>query len=413
MTEKITLCGLVKCPKAYLVRDFLQRNGILFQWVEIASDEDARRYVGLDSALSQRLPALLVGAKTLYAPSLKEIAAATGNSIRPSRDEYDLAIIGAGPAGLSAGVYGASEGLRTIVIERYSIGGQAGSTSRIENYLGFPQGLSGVELAHRAREQAMRFGTEILLAAECVDGMIAEGRFSITLNGGDSLTARAVICATGVEYGRLDLSEESAFIGRGLYYGAGSSEANLCSGQVFVVGGGNSAGQAALHLAARVNKVTMLVRGVSLKATLSQYLIDRIKLSPNIEVKTRTRISRLEGDTSVQRVAYRNVDTDEEFVAESGWVFVCIGGKPQTEWTGSSDVARDASGYVLTGMDLLQSDGSARFWSAARNPYPMETSIPGCFAAGDLRATSIKRCATAVGEGAMAVASVHRFLLDA
>lgn len=412
MAGKITLFGEARCPKAYVIRDFLQRNGAPYQWIEITSSEEAHRYLGLDSEFSERLPALVVGATTLYSPTLRDIASAIGSSIRPSCREYDLAIVGAGPAGLSAAVYGASEGLRAIVVERYSIGGQAGSTSRIENYLGFPQGLSGVELASRAREQAVRFGAEILLAAECVDGLVEDGRFNIILNGGETIVARAVICATGVEYGRLHLPNETQFIGRGLYYGAGSSEANLCSGHVFVIGGGNSAGQAALHLASRASKVTMLVRGESLKATLSQYLVDRIRVSPNIEVRTRTVLTGVDGDTSLERIAYQDLSSEEEFAAETGWVFVCVGGRPQTEWTGSSDLARDAAGYMLTGMDLLPRDGSPVQWSGERNPYPMETCIAGCFAAGDIRSNSVKRCATSVGEGAMAVASVHRFLID-
>ena len=411
MPQKLVLFGPVKCPKSCVIRDFLERNGVPFQWIEITCSDDAQRFVGLESESSDRLPALLVAGNILYSPTLMDIAAAIGSSVRPALAEYDVAIVGAGPAGLSAAVYGASEGLRTVLIERFAIGGQASSTSRIENYLGFPQGLSGVELASRAREQAVRFGAEILLASECVDGMISDGRINIILKDGQSVVTRAVICATGVAYGRLNLLHEEKFIGRGLYYGAGSGEANLCSGHVFVIGGGNSAGQAALHLASRARKVTMLVRGDSLKATLSNYLIDRIRVSPNIVVRTHTELIRIDGDTSLERITYRNLDTKEELTAETGWVFICVGGKPQTKWTGSSsDVARDAAGYMLTDTDLLQGKNAPLQWSGERNPYPMETSIPGIFAAGDLRATSIKRCATAVGEGAMAIASVHRFL---
>lgn len=412
MPEKVVLFGEVKCPTAYLIRDFLQRNGFPFQWIEISSVEDARALLAVDSLPLNQVPILTVGAKRLYAPTLQEVTMALGWSMSPSCKEYDVAIYGAGPAGLSAAVNAASEGLKTVLVERFAIGGQAGSTSRIENYLGFPNGLSGAELASRAREQALRFGVEIVLAAESIDGRKEGGHFIGILDSGQLITSKAVICATGIEYSLLNVPNEGRFIGRGLYYGAGSSEANLCQGHVFVIGGGNSAGQAALHLASRVNRVTMLVRGKSLKDTLSQYLIDRIHLSPNIEVKTRTITTRIAGEMCLETIAYKNLETGEETEEATGWVFVCVGGRPRTEVTGSTSVARDAAGYFLTGMDLLPRDGSLIHWRFPRNPYLMEMSIPGAFAVGDIRSNSIKRCAAAVGEGAIAVASVHRYLAD-
>jgi thioredoxin reductase (NADPH) len=410
MQVKVKLFGEKKCPKSYRIRDFLQRNGMRFQWMEIARNEDALVHTGLESMHDPKFPVLKIGEHTLYAPTLAQIVHAVGWATGPGEPKYDLAIYGGGPAGLSAAVYGASEGLRTVLIERFSIGGQAGSTSRIENYLGFPEGISGAELASRARDQALRLGAEILLAAECIGGKLDESSFLGMLDSGDTVRSRSIICATGVEYTRLNLANEDRLLGRGFYYGAGSSEASLCGGQVFVVGGGNSAGQAALHLASRASKVTMLVRGQSLKSTLSQYLVDRIGISPNIEVKVNCILTAIEGGESLERIRYLALDTDEETEVETGWVFACVGGKPQTEWTDADQLARDSAGYILTGTDLLQKSDSPLHWPLERAPYPMEASIPGTFVAGDLRANSIKRCATAVGEGAAAVASVHRYL---
>jgi thioredoxin reductase (NADPH) len=410
MQLRIRLFGEMKCPKAYRIRDFLQRNGMRFQWTEIAGNEDAQLHTGLDTLQDPRFPVLKIGNHTLYAPTLAQIVHAVGWATVPAEPRYDLAIYGAGPAGLSAAVYAASEGLRTVLIERFSIGGQAGSTSKIENYLGFPEGISGAELASRARDQALRLGAEILLAAECVGGRIDDGNFLGLLDSGETVLSRALLCATGVEYTRLNLEHEERLLGRGFYYGAGSSEASLCRGQVFVVGGGNSAGQAALHLASRASQVTMLVRGPSLKSTLSQYLVDRIGLSSNIEVKENCVLTGIEGGASLEKIRYRTLDTDEETEVDTGWVFVCVGGEPQTKWTDAEQLARDAAGYILTGIDLLQKKAARLPWPLERAPYPMEASIPGVFVAGDIRANSIKRCATAVGEGAAAVASVHRYL---
>jgi thioredoxin reductase (NADPH) len=410
MQRRIKLFGEVKSPEAYRIRDFLQRNGVRFQWIEVSCNDDAKSYVGLASPSDPRFPVLTVGDHPLYAPSLAQIVQAIGGAVTPADKEYDLAVYGAGPAGLSAAVYGASEGLHTILVERYSIGGQAAGTSRIENYLGFSEGIGGAELARRAREQALRFGAEILLATECVAGGVDQGTLVGVLDSGAIVRSRSVICATGVEYVRLNLPNEERLLGRGFYYGTGSSEVKLCGGHVFIVGGGNSAGQAALHLASRVSKVTMLVRGQSLKETLSQYLIDRIRLSPNIEVKVLSVLTAIEGEQALERIRYRDLESGEETEVDTGWLFVCVGGRPQTEWTDVDRLARDSAGYILTGMDLLQNNGQQRQWSLERGPYPMETSIPGVFAAGDIRSNSIKRCATAVGEGAAAVASVHRYL---
>jgi thioredoxin reductase (NADPH) len=332
----------------------------------------------------------------------------------PSRSEYDLAIYGAGPAGLSAAVYGASDGLSTVVVERSAVGGQAGSSYRIENYLGFPSGISGAELAERAREQACRFGAEILLGREGIRGEFLPGKRVGYLADGTKLVARSTICATGVEYRRLGLPNESRFLGAGVYYGAGASEASLCRADedVFVVGGGNSAGQAAMHFAGVARTVTIVVRDTSLKSTISKYLLDRISAAPNVRVATNSEVTALEGDEILETIAVANRRSGVEQTFATRWLFVCIGGVPQTHWAEEVGILRDDAGYLVTGPDLLEENRPPHSWPVDRNPYYLETNMPGVFAVGDVRHGSIKRCASAVGEGAMAVAFVHRYLAD-
>ena len=345
-------------------------------------------------------------------PTLRQITEKLGWFSTPSRTEYDLAIYGAGPAGLSAAVYGASDGLRTVLLERYAIGGLAGSTSCIENYLGFPDGISGAELlAERARKQALKFGVDILLGREGVRTELMPGKGVGVLADGTRMVARASVCATGVEYRKLGLPNEGRFQGAGVYYGAGASEAALTKGEhVYIVGGGNSAGQAAMHFAPTASRVTMVIRGDSLKETLSQYLIDRIYSAPNIEVLTRTEVTALDGDETLEEITLRNRDTGEKRKAKTHWLFICIGGVPHTEWASEVGIIRDEAGYIFTGLDLVRSQERPASWPLERHPYPLETSVPGVFAAGDVRHGSVKRCASAVGEGAMAIAFVQRYL---
>ncbi|VTU16473.1 Thioredoxin reductase [Variovorax sp. RA8] len=408
----VKIYGRLGNAAAWAIRDFLHRSDVPFEWVPLPSDDSARSEAQVDHLHDARLPICLFPDGTrMECPTIRQITEKLGWFRNPSRGEYDLAIYGAGPAGLSAAVYAGADGLSTVLVERLAVGGQAGSSSKIENYLGFPQGISGMELAERAREQARKFGVEILLAREGVHAELRPGRGVGVLEDGTRIVARAVICATGVAYRRLGLPNEKQLMGSGLYYGAGASEAPLARGQhVFIVGGGNSAGQAAMHFAPHASRVSMVIRDASLKGTLSRYLIDRITASPNIEVLARTEVSALHGNTGLREITLRDLATGAERRVPAQWLFVCIGGEPQTHWAESIGMVRDEAGYIVTGPDLLRRGQHPPRWPLDRDPYFLETSIPGVFAAGDVRHNAVRRCASAVGEGAMAVAFVHRFL---
>ena len=410
--RKIKLYGTRGSSVAYSIRDFLQRSDVPFQWIEVTSDEGARVDANVSGLGDDRLPVCVFDDGTrLERPTLRQITEKLGWFRNPSQTEYDLAIYGAGPAGLSAAVYGASEGLKTVVIERSAIGGQAGTTSKIENYLGFPDGVTGADLAERARNQACRFGAEFLLLREGVRGEIQAGKGVGYLADGTKIVARTSICATGINYRRLDLPNEEAFYGTGVYYGAGSSEASLSKGEhVFVVGGGNSAGQAAMHFSQYAARVSVVIRGDCLKKTLSEYLADRIHAAPNIEVLARTEVIALHGNGLLGAITLRNNRTGETRMAETSNLFLCLGGVPCTEWAEDVGIVRDQEGYLMTGPDLMKDAKWPESWQLDRAPYYLEMSIPGMFAAGDVRHGSVKRCASAVGEGAMAVTFVHRYL---
>jgi thioredoxin reductase (NADPH) len=410
--RKIKLYGTRGSSVAYSIRDFLQRSDVPFQWIEVTSDEGARVDANVSGLGDDRLPVCVFDDGTrLERPTLRQITEKLGWFRNPSQTEYDLAIYGAGPAGLSAAVYGASEGLKTVVIERSAIGGQAGTSSKIENYLGFPDGVTGADLAERARNQACRFGAEFLLLREGVRGEIQAGKGVGYLADGTKIVARASICATGINYRRLDLPNEEAFYGTGVYYGAGSSEASLSKGEhVFVVGGGNSAGQAAMHFSQYAARVSVVIRGDCLKKTLSEYLADRIHAAPNIEVLARTEVIALHGNGLLGAITLRNNRTGETRMAETSNLFLCLGGVPCTEWAEDVGIVRDQEGYLMTGPDLMKGAKWPESWQLDRAPYYLEMSIPGMFAAGDVRHGSVKRCASAVGEGAMAVTFVHRYL---
>jgi thioredoxin reductase (NADPH) len=411
LNGRIIIYGRANSAAGYKIRDFLTRNCSDYDWVELNTDEEARKLAGISGLSDPLLPVCVLSQKTkLYCPSLRDLAMALEWFKGPKYECYDLAIFGAGPAGLSAALYGASEGLRTIVVERTAVGGQAGSTSKIENYMGFPDGISGWELASRARQQALRLGAEIIVGAEGVAGEHQDGWQLSWFASGERIASKATICATGVEYTRLGLEREDYFLNRGLYYGAGSSEAGICKGHVVIVGGGNSAGQAALNFA-RQTQVTMLVRGECLKNTLSTYLLERIEDTSSIAVRTNSTLTRLEGDDALERITYRD-GVGNTAAIETHSVFVCIGGRPRLDWAEPGVLHCDPAGYILTGQDLDRPSLSATMWRDGRAPLFMESSIPGLFAAGDVRHNSTKRCAAAAGDGAAAVSMAHQFLIS-
>ncbi|WP_416758157.1 FAD-dependent oxidoreductase [Roseateles sp. So40a] len=408
----VKVYGRLGNASAYAIRDFLHRCDVPFEWVPLGSDQAAREQADLGNLRDERLPVCVFpDGSRMEMPTIRQLTERLGWFRNPSRAEYDLAIYGAGPAGLSAALYAGADGLSTVLVERWAIGGQAGSSSKIENYLGFPGGISGTELAERARQQAEKFGVEILLAREGVSAQLQPGRGVGVLEDGTRIVARASICATGVTYRCLGLPDESRLLGAGLYYGAGASEAPLTAGEhVVIVGGGNSAGQAAMHFAPHARRVTMVVRGDSLKSSLSHYLIQRIETTGNIEVLTHTEVTALHGDKTLREVTLRQAATGQERRLPTRWLFVCIGGDPQTQWASAIGMVRDDAGYLVTGSDLLRDGARAPGWPLDREPYFLETNIPGVFAAGDVRHGAVRRCASAVGEGAMAVAFVHRVL---
>lgn len=409
----VKVIGRTGSPACYAIRDFLYRNDVPFEWVELRDDAQARA-LGLDGVSDERLPVCEFPDGTrLERPTIRSLTQQLGLFRDPSHVEYDLAIYGAGPAGLSAAVYAASEGLRTVVVERWAVGGQAGSSPNIENYLGFPEGIAGAQLAERARNQACRFGAEILLGREGVRGEVTPGKRIGHLADGTKLAARAAICATGIDYRRLQVEHEDRFHGAGVYYGAGASEAQFCvSDVVVVVGGGNSAAQATLHMSRYARHVTLAIRGDSLKQSVSTYLIDRISAAKNVDVLTHTEVTALEGDRILEAVVLTNRLTGEHRRIETHWLFLCLGGVPRTEWAAAVGVERDEAGYLITGPDLLRNGRAPEDWPLDRSPFYLETSVPGLFAAGDVRHGSVKRCASAVGEGAMAVTFAHRYLAD-
>ena len=392
------------------VKMFLARNHIPYRWLDVEVDEEARRLVHLAEAGTSELPlVLLPGGSTLRAPTSVELADALGLRTRAGQTLYDLCIVGSGPAGLAAAVYAASEGLRTVVVERDAPGGQAGQSAAIENYLGFPKGVSGADLTHRAVAQASRFGAETVLAQEVVAleqrGPVHAVRFA----AGGEVESRAVLVATGVSYRRLEAAGLEDLGSRGVYYGASASEAAQTAGQVvYVVGAANSAGQAVLNFAKVASRVVMVVRAPRLEDSMSEYLVARIRAADNVEVRFRSEVVAAHGADHLESVTVVDHDTGVEAEEPTNWLFVFIGALPRTDWLGDA-VTRDAKGFVVTGPDLQRPDLPDR-WPLPRPPYALETSIPGVFAAGDVRLDSMKRVASAVGEGAMSVYLVHRYL---
>ena len=398
-------------PEHHRVRDFLTRIAQPYEWLEAGS-------VQADATLARlgrsgvELPILVDGERVLSGVTVRGLAEAWDMSQPPSRRDYDIAIVGAGPAGLSAAVYAASDGLSTILLEREVPGGQASHTSSIENFFGFPEGIGGAELARMAGRQAEQFGAELtLLRGASGNRREPDGGFVIEVEGGHELTAAVVVAATGMDWRRLEAEGLEELLGRGVYYGAGRSEAAQCGGEdTIVVGAGNSAGQAVLHLARAGARVTMLVRGDRLGRTMSDYLVRRIEESRMVDVRfaTELRAVHADGDRLASVTAADRDGRESNLSAQA--LFLCIGGVPRTVWAAGSGVHTDEAGYVLTGPDLLDGGERPPAWPLARDPLALETSVPGFFAAGDVRHGSTKRVAGAVGEGAMAVALAHRRL---
>lgn len=406
IAPRLHLIDVAESRDGFRLRDYLTRSALPFTSETV--DAGAVGVVHGVDLTARALPVLVIDDDVvLEDPSPADLAMHLGWVMAPRHRTYDLVIFGAGPAGLSAAVYAASEGLDVAVIERDAVGGQAGSSSLIENYLGFPDGISGAELADHARRQAVRFGAEFILMREGVDRTFRDHDVRAVLADGSRLTASAAVCATGIQWRRLGLAREEEFFGAGVYYGAGTSEAPACTDQdVYVVGGANSAGQAAMNLAAYARRVTLIVRGPSLSSTMSSYLSTRVLTQPNIRVLTDTRVVGVEGDARLRQIVLDQRGT--RTTRDTRHLFVCIGGDPNTRWAAQTDVRLDARGFVATGPDLTAEQRAA--WPLARDPFFLETSVPGIFAAGDVRSNSIKRVASAVGEGAMAVTLVHRYL---
>jgi len=411
--EGIRVLGTRWSNRSYELREFLARNQVPYQWIDVElaqTDSDVRTLIESLGPEAETLPLILFpdGAR-LGEPPLPAVADKLGLKTHAKTNFYDLAIVGGGPAGLAAAVYGASEGLRTVMIEREAPGGQAGLSSRIENYLGFPAGLTGADLARRAVAQARRFGVEILSPQQAV-GIRVDGPYRyLKLADGDEISCHALLLATGVQWRTLQIPGIERLQGAGVYYGGGTSEAIACRGEtVFVVGGANSAGQAAMHFSKFAEKVIMLVRGESLAATMSHYLIEQIEKTPNIEVWPKTGLVEAHGDTHLEGITIqRDGGAPHRLAATS--LFIFIGAQPRTDWLGGV-VERDSLGFILSGPDLLHDGKKPKDWTLERDPFLLESSVPGIFVVGDVRHGSVKRVASGVGEGAVVVQFIHQYL---
>ncbi len=411
--QGIRVLGTRWSPRSYELRDFLARNHVPYQWIDVeasANDPETKRLLEALGPEGASLPVVLFPDGTKLLESVPaDVAQKVGLRTRAQTDFYDLAIVGGGPAGLAAAVYGASEGLHTVIVEREAPGGQAGMSSRIENYLGFPNGLSGGDLARRAVVQAQRFGVEIL-SQEAVS-IRTEGSYRmIKLADGNEISCHALMIATGVQWRRLDAPGIDRLQGAGVYYGGGVSEAFSCKGEIiYVVGGANSAGQAAMNFAKYAERVVILVRGESLSSTMSQYLIEQIERTPNIQLWTHASVGEVHGEMHLEEISVLCSDTNKVERVPANAMFIFIGALPRTDWL-TGLVERDERGFILTGPDLLWDGPRPKGWTLERDPFLLETNIPGLFAVGDVRHGSVKRVASGVGEGSVAVQFIHQYL---
>ncbi len=412
--QGIRVLGTRWSPKSYELRDFLARNHIPYQWIDVelsANDADTKRLLEVLGPEATNLPIVLFPDGTKLLESLPaDVAQKVGLRTRAETDFYDLAIVGGGPAGLAAAVYGASEGLHTVMVEREAPGGQAGMSSRIENYLGFPTGLSGGDLARRAVVQARRFNVEILSPQEALSLRIEGPYRIIKLADGSEISCHALMIATGVQWRRLDAVGVDKLQGAGVYYGGGATEALSCKGEiVYVIGGANSAGQAAMNFARYAERVIILVRGSSLSSTMSQYLIDQIKEMPNIQIWAHASVIEAHGNEHLEEISVLCSDTNKIERVTATSMFIFIGALPRTDWLGGV-IERDDRGFILTGPDLIHDGKRPQGWNLERDPFLLETNVPGVFAVGDVRHGSVKRVASSVGEGSVAVQFIHQYL---
>lgn len=409
--QGIRVLGHRWSPLTHQIKEFLAKNQVPYQWMDIEKDAETRPLLQSTHASKDQLPVVVFpDGSSLIQPTMFQVAEKVGFRMKAEQPFYDLIIIGAGPAGLAAAVYGGSEGLKTVLIEREAAGGQAGMSSRIENYLGFPAGLSGQDLARRALTQAQRFGVELLNPQEAVSLRVAGPARIVKLSDGSELSGKTILITTGVSYRTLNVPGAAQLIGAGVYYGAGMTEAITCKGEdVYILGGANSAGQAAVYFASYARQVTMLVRGDSLTATMSHYLIERLKQTPNILVETSVEVVETHGTLRLESLILQHTKTGDRRTAPAQSLFILIGALPHTDWLGET-VLRDEHGFILSGPDLVRDGCVPSGWPLARAPYLFETSVPGVFVAGDARHGSIKRVASGVGEGTIAQKMIERYL---
>jgi len=411
--QGIRVAGYQWSPRSHQIKDFFAGNLIPYQWLDIEMNPAARELTELNKIENKDLPAVFFDdGSFIVNPELRDLGERTGMQSKASKPMYDVTIIGAGPAGLAAAVYGGSEGLNTALIEKRAPGGQAGTSSRIENYLGFPNGLSGSELSRRAISQVTKFGVEFLSPQEVVDIKLKDGYKIISLSDGSTLNTKSIVVTTGVDYRILEATDVERFTGAGVYYGAAMTEAHACKEQdVYVVGGGNSAGQAAMYLSTFARNVYIVIRRKDLAATMSHYLIEQIRNTKNIEVLPETKITHVAGGERLESIELENVETQQKRTANTPALFIFIGARPVTDWI-QLDIIKDEKGFIETGRDLLKYDDFKKSWKLNREPYLLETCSPGIFAAGDVRAGAMNRVASAVGEGAMAIKFIHEYLAE-
>lgn len=409
--EGIKVLGYQFSPKSHVVKDYLAANLFPYRWFDVETSKEAQDLIRNNGIEHKNLPAVIFeDGSYLVDPTIEKIAEKLGLNPKALADMYDVIIIGAGPAGLAASVYGSSEGLKTLLIERKAPGGQAGTSSRIENYLGFPTGLSGSDLTRRAISQATRLGTEFLTPSEVMEIKHRDLYKIIVLKDGSELMTKSIVITTGVDYRKLDTPGIAQFTGAGIYYGAATTEANACKDrEVFVVGGGNSAGQGAMYLSQFAKNVYIMIRKEDLSATMSAYLIDQINNTPNIHLLNHSEIAEAEGSDRLEKLKIKNTVDGNVSKVKADALFIFIGAKPYTDWM-NEGFEKDKKGFIITGRDLLNSGDFKKTWKLNREPYLLETKTPGVFAAGDVRSGAMNRVAAAVGEGAMSISFVHKYL---